>query len=321
MLAALSGILGVLVPVFLVIGVGFVAVRSRYIDPEALQALGTFALRIALPALIFDALTRAPLGETMDRGYLVAYGAGTLAVFALGVVAARRAGRPLDQSAIFGLGMSGSNSGYMGYPIAALVIGPAAGPILAQNMLVENLLLLPMALVLAETSERGGSSLGGVLRDIALSLARNPLLIALALGLAVAGLGLSPPAPIARPIALLGGVAAPVALFVVGGALAGLRRGGGHPRAIAAIVAGKLVLHPLAVLTALLLAPGVDPALFAGGVIFASVPMFSIYPILGARFGVGDLSAAALFVATLLSIVTVTAVILGLERAGLVTLD
>ena len=193
MLAALSGILGVLVPVFLVIGVGFVAVRSRYIDPEALQALGTFALRIALPALIFDALTRAPLGETMDRGYLVAYGAGTLAVFALGVVAARRAGRPLDQSAIFGLGMSGSNSGYMGYPIAALVIGPAAGPILAQNMLVENLLLLPMALVLAETSERGGSSLGGVLRDIALSLARNPLLIALALGLAVAGLGLSPP--------------------------------------------------------------------------------------------------------------------------------
>ena len=48
--------------------------------------------------------------------------------------------------------------------------------------------------------------------------------------------------------------------------------------------------------------------------------MFSIYPILGARFGVGDLSAASLFVATLLSIVTVTAVILGLERAGLVTL-
>ena len=53
-----------------------------------------------------------------------------------------------------------------------------------------------------------------------------------------------------------------MALFVVGGTIAALRRGD-LGLEIAPIVLGKLVLHPLAVTGAFLLVPGVPPELVA----------------------------------------------------------
>jgi predicted permease len=60
--------------------------------------------------------------------------------------------KPIDVSAISAMGMSCGNSGYIGYPLALLVLGPIAGVALALNMLVENLLMIPLTLALAEIS-------------------------------------------------------------------------------------------------------------------------------------------------------------------------
>jgi predicted permease len=75
------------------------------------------------------------------------------------------------------------------------------------------------------------------------------------------------------------------------------------------IAAGKLLLHPLAVALAFRLVGPPDPALKATGVIMASMPMVSIYPLLGQRYGLGDVCAAALMIATVLAVATTTVVI------------
>ncbi len=313
-------VLAVVAPVFLIIAFGWLAARTAYVEAGVTAALGAFVLRVALPALVFTALTGAGPGRRLDRGYLLAYAAATLAVFALGLVLARRRGKPLAEAVVHGLGMSATNSGFMGYPVAALVIGPAAAAgILAQNMVVENLLLLPLAMVLGDSGRGPRGSLRQTLRAIAANLVRNPLLIAIAAGLVVSALGLRLPEPLLRPVTLLGSVAGPLALFVVGATMADLGQGGTVAE-IAGIVAGKLVLHPLALFAALLLLPGLEPAQRAGGVIFAAAPMMSIYPILGARFGRPGLSAAALLVATLASAFTTSALLAILDHAGLISL-
>jgi len=313
------GVLLAVIPVFLVIGAGFVAVQTRYLDPASLGALGGFVLRIALPALIFQALTAGPIAATLNGHYLLAYGAGSIAVFLIGFVGLRRfAGERVAAAAVQAGGMCGSNSGFMGYPIAAMMIGPPAAGILAQNMIIENLLVIPLMFVLAEAGQGGRRPVGAMLVGIVASLVRNPLLIAIALGLAVAASGLRLPEPVARPVVLMGAVAGPVALFVVGGTLAGLPRGGTAIE-VARIAAGKLVLHPLAVFAALGLVPGIDPVVRAGGTIFAAVPMMSIFPIVGGRFGLGGLAAAALLVTTLASLVTISLVVVGLGHLGLIT--
>ncbi|MFO1104951.1 MAG: AEC family transporter [Amaricoccus sp.] len=315
----LLSVLGVITPVFVIIGAGYVSVRTGYVKTEATQAMGGFILRIALPALVLNALTAQPLRDTVTWSYLIAYGGGSLLVFTAGYLMARRiAHQGIAKSAVRAFGISGSNSGFMGYPIAAMVIGPPAAAILAQNMIFENMILIPMVVMIAEVAEAAPGSLRAVLKGIAVSLLHNPLLITIAIGLAISGSGLHLPQPIARPIALMGAVAGPIALFVVGGTLASLSWGG-TPGEIGRIVAGKLLLHPLVIFVCLSVVHGLDPVLVTGGVIFAAVPMASIFPIIGARFGLPRLSATALLAATVTSAATLSILIVAMGKAGLVS--
>lgn len=312
-------VLGVIAPVFVIIATGYLSVRSRYVAPEVTQALGAFILRIALPALVLNALTAAPLRDTLTWSYLIGYGGASLIVYAIGYASARLiAGQGITASAVRAFGVSGSNSAFMGYPIAAMVIGPPAAAILAQNMIFENLILVPMAIVMAELGQTTQTSILGLLRGIFISLARNPLLIAIACGLAITASGVALPYAIATPIQLIGAVAGPTALFVVGGTLAQLSWGG-TPGEISRIVVGKLILHPLVVFLVLSLMHGLDPVLVTGGVIFAAVPMASIFPIIGARFGLPRLSATALLAATCLSALTISLLVTAMGKAGMVS--
>ena len=232
-------VLQIVAPVFVIIAAGYAALRLGYLEAAALVGLSAFVLRVALPALVFHALAGAPVGETMDARYLAGYCAGSLAIFAVGYLWARRDGRGAGVCAMQGLGMSVSNSGSVGFPIVTLVIGAGAAPILAQTMIVENLVMLPIGLTIAEMAGARGGSLAAVLAGIGLTLIRNPLLIAIAAGIAVAASSLSLPYVAARPVALVGTAAVPLALFVVGGRLAQLGEGGGAPGEVARIVAGQ----------------------------------------------------------------------------------
>jgi predicted permease len=104
------------------------------------------------------------------------------------------------------------------------------------------------------------------------------------------------------------------ALFVVGGTLAGLHAGSVAGEVLW-ITLAKLVLHPLAVWAGFLGLGGVPADLMAAGIILASAPMLTVYPILGQRFGQGAMCAAALVVATAVSFATVT-IAIGLLVGG-----
>jgi hypothetical protein len=72
---------------------------------------------------------------------------------------------------------------------------------------------------------------------------------------------------------------------------------------------GKLVPHPPFVLTLVLMWPPADPALHAAAVLFAAMPMPSIFSVLAQRHGHERLCAAALLAATLASVVSITGLI------------
>lgn len=298
-------ILSITTPIFILIGLGFLSARGGLISREQVRGMGTFVINFALPALVLKALSENPIGEVFNWQYLTAYGLGSLAVFCLGLLASRALRRePLDSSAINALGMANSNSGFIGYPIVAMTLGATAAIGLALNMVVENLLIMPLALALAEAGRQEGSALR-VARETLKRLARSPLIIAMLIGLPLALLELRLPAVPARVVEMLATASAPLALFVIGGSLYGLRLIGMQGD-IGMIAFGKLILHPLAVLLIFSLLPDVDPTLMAAGVLFASAPMLSIYPILGQRFGVDGRCAAALLLTTAVSFVTIS---------------
>jgi hypothetical protein len=100
----------------------------------------------------------------------------------------------------------------------------------------------------------------------------------------------------------------PLALFVIGGMVAGMSLAGYWRRSIMVAI-GKLALHPALVALALFTVPGVPPELIPVGIVYASVPMITIFPMLAAPFGLTEVTSSAVLVTTLVSCLTVSAVL------------
>lgn len=291
--------------IFAVIGIGWVSVRSGYLDQGAVAPAAQIVLRIALPAMIFLALAGTPVGQSFDLSFLLAYGVASLMVLAMGYGLALALGLSRAEAAVIALGVSMANSAFMGLPIAQAVFGQdMAIRVFAHVLIVENLLILPLALLALALADEDGTARRDVLRMVF----RNPLMIALLAGAAVSALGVTLPAQVADVLDLLGRLSAPLALLVIGGMLASLPASG-QPATVGLIVTGKLFVHPLLVWLGVTLVPGVSPAMVPGGVLFAAMPMITIFPLLSARVGQGKLAALGLMVATTVSFVTLPAVL------------
>lgn len=302
-------ILAITTPIFLIIGMGFVAMCLRIVSREQMQGVGSFVMYFALPALVIRALTQNPLEEVFNVDYLLAYGLGSVVIFSLALwLAVFIKKKSLQNGAMFALGMSASNSAFTGYPVAAMVLGPPAATFMTLSMIIENLLIIPVALILAEMGRQSGDCLSRTLKQTANQLIKNPVLMAIFIGVMIAISGVSLPSPVTKAIDMVANAAGPAALFVIGGAIYGLRVHG-VVMDVSQIVVGKLILHPLAIVLAFLIIPTSDPMLLAGAILFSVAPMASIYPLLGQRYGMADVAAGALMAATLASFVTFSVII------------
>jgi predicted permease len=292
-------VITVTLPIYLGIALGYVAVLLGWIEPAEVKTLGKYTVRIGVPALLFKSIAHQSLGAVLNPDYLAIYAVGSFTAMALvTLIAWRGLQRSLSLAALQGLGASASNSMFVGYPIVVQVIGPVAGVALALCMLVENLLVIPVALAVVDSAANpGGGRLGQTVRTTLNSVARNPMILAIAAGLLVSASGLQLPQILDKFVGMTANATSPVALFVIGGSLVGLKLSGIRSD-IALIVLGKLVLHPLCVLGLVLLFPPANPLLGTAAVLIAAMPMMSIYPVLAQRHGHERLCSAALLAAT-----------------------
>jgi malonate transporter and related proteins len=305
----LTDLVSITLPIFLLIAIGFAAARLRVVDAEFIRGLGFFVLNFAMPALILHAFLAQDLRQAFNGSFLLVYGGASLLVFALlwGLfrIVLQRDGA---HAAIATLGGVSSNSGFIGFPVASLALGAPALSALPMALLVENVLIIPLALGLAEAGRQDRKRLLAPARGSVSRLARMPLVIAIFLGLVLAVVQVQLPPFLSTTVRLLADASIACALFTVGGTLAAMQAAS-LAGDVALIVVAKLVLHPLAVAGGFLLLGGVPAPLMAAGLIFAAAPMLTVYPIFGQRFGLGPLCSVALLCATIASFVTLTILI------------
>ncbi|TAH42362.1 MAG: AEC family transporter [Betaproteobacteria bacterium] len=311
-------ILAITGPIYVLIALGFGAVRLRILAAPELRALGVFVISFALPALLFKALSQRGLGELIDVHALLVYVLASFLVAALGIgftVFVQRRG--LQAGAMTAMGMAVSNSAFVGLPIAQPLFGAAANTNLALFLVVESLIMLPLLMAIAEIGSSGHGRVGQVLRNVITSLVRNPMILGIVAGVACSLLGVHVPLPLTRAVDMLASSSAPVALFYIGGTLAGLSaRGLGADLGV--IMAGKLGLHALAVALLLLVLPDVDAAIRAALILNACMPMASIYPIVAQKYGQQGIAAAALVATTVTSFLTISAVVWLMKASGFI---
>lgn len=310
-------ILAITVPIYVAIGLGYGLTRWGVFAKTDMRAFGTFVVKVAMPALLFNALSQRSLSDILNSEYVAAYALASLITLILSVAWALKVLKTTrSMSACMGLGMTCSNSGFVGYPIALLSLGPIAGVSLALNMIVENLIIIPLMLAWAETGS-GQQRWHQIFIQTLKGMLKNPMIWGIVLGFAFSWFSIQLPASLSRAVTLFAQASGALSLFVIGGSLVGLPVRGMESR-VAQITFGKLIVHPLvmwAVLTWLI--PISDPVLRTAVLLTCAMPIMGIYPILTQKHGHDGLSAAALLVTTMASFVTLNLLLWVLKTQGL----
>ena len=304
-------ILSITTPIFALIGLGYACTRWGLFAKADMRVLGKFVLSLALPALIFKSMAQRSVAEVFNPTYLGGYLLGSLGSMALAYWLARKLARVSPLKATFAaLGSSCSNSGFVGYPILLLSLPGAAGVAFALNLVVENIVVIPLLLFFAERAKGSHPSASKAIQDALVKLATNPLVIGLVLGLLVSILGIELPAPVARTVDMLAIASGAVSLLVIGGTLVGLPLRGMALK-VSPLAVCKLGLHPLMVgmsigLLVWLGLPPLDPQLRAAAILSAAMPMMGIFPTLAQAYGQEDWTAVGLVVTTITAFFTLT---------------
>ena len=294
-------------PFFGLIALGFQAGRTGFFTPEATAYLTKFVFYFALSAMLFNFSANLSISEIFNWWFVAAYlwGSGVVYLLATMVAMTRRIG--IAEAAVEAQCAVIGNTGFLGVPmLVVLMREAAAGPVLM--VLAVDLVVFSSLITILITGSRDGRMSLAIFRTVGLGLIRNPMIVAISLGLAFSGLSIPIPDVANEFLTILGAAATPGALFAIGASLAG-------KSAERMSVAGwlsfcKLVLHPAAVaFAALILFP--VPAFDAGVMIAAaSLPVAGNVYILAQHYGVAPQRvSASILISTMVSILSVSLVI------------
>jgi predicted permease len=207
----------IVAPVFALIAAGYAAVLFRFVSETANKGISEFAFSIAIPALLFRTVV---VSEFPSVSALQVWGAyyGALAltwIAALAVSAVLRQER--EDGAVFAIGSVYGNIVMLGIPLTLSALGSqAAGPMALILSVNTPLLWLLGTLQMELTDRKRPGSAASLVLPIILDLARNPIMLAIGLGLLwrLTGLGLHP--VVDRTIELLAQAGSPTALIALG---------------------------------------------------------------------------------------------------------
>ncbi len=241
-------VLSSLLPVVLLISIGFVAGKARLIRAEAVRDLSNLVFLVLTQALLFRTMSSVRVERIDFHSVALYYLVAGALFFALLLVQGLH-----SRSAVLALAAIFSNTLMIGVPLVGLAYGEAGLVQLFTLISLHALVLLTLATVVLELlAAREQASAGTaeprhMLATVALAVKNaviHPVPMPILLGLLYAqtGWGLHP--VVERPLRLLGDAFGPVALVLVGVTLAQAAIGA-QLRGALVISAIKTLLHPL----------------------------------------------------------------------------
>lgn len=303
-------VLNITAPIFFLILLGFVGTKYQLLSKEALPALSKFVLYFALPSVMITKISSLDLRAVVDLSYMGVYALGGLTAFFLTLVLVKGVLKESwGNGAVSGIGAMMPNSSFIGFPILLQYLDNAPAQAFAMSLVVENILFLPVGLILIESLYHQESGVGRkVLLNVAKRIASNPIILAVFTGVIMSLLGVRLPNFMGGGLELLASAAAPCALIVIGGSLVGVVIRGSKIRT-ALVASVKLVIFPLVVFAGLQAFPTMPFELKVSALLFAAMPMFSIYPIIGETYGQRSFCASTLLITTVLSFFSISALL------------
>ncbi len=205
----------VMVILFIIVVVGYVANKLGYMGGDFDRRLSSIVITFACPALVLSSV----MGDELpDRSLILPLlGVGFLTYIILTAVALvlpRMVTHDRDERGIIGFAVMFANVGFIGYPIVASIFGHEAVFYAALLNMPNTFFIFTVGVMLVK-GEYG-------LRQFSPRVLASPALLAALLAAVLVALGVRTPHIIAEPVRLVGNITVPASLMIIGSSMANL---------------------------------------------------------------------------------------------------
>lgn len=300
----MQALLDVILPVFLVIGFGYVAVWRGFFTGQGIDALMKFSQNFAIPCLLFSAIANLDLSTSLDIRMLGSFYAGATSGFVLGTAGAYFVfKRDIEDSIAIGFCCLFSNSVLLGLAINERAYGADALAGAYAIIAFHSPFCYGLGITAMEIARNRDKSPLVMARGVARAMFRNVLVLAIMAGFLVNLSGITLPGVLSDGLDLVVRAALPTALFALGGVLIQYKPEG-DARVIAMVCAISLLIHP-AIMFTLGRALAVPPDTFKAAVLTAAMaPGVNGYIFANMYGRAKRVAATSVLVATALTILT-----------------
>ncbi|MCL2916676.1 AEC family transporter [Shewanella litorisediminis] len=294
-------VIEIVFPLLFIAVLGYGASRSGWFSREHIAGISKFAFYVCIPALLFSAMLKVPLKDSIRLPVLAAFYVPVVLSFALTLLLARQAlKRSFRDCAVLALGGSYSNTLLVGLPVIMAAFGPAQMASVFLIIPFHSAVLFGLTFALAGNSAEGGSRAVQLIKGLLF----NPVVASIGLGLIGNVAGLALPTAIGNSLEMLAKPAIASALFVLGANLNQYRLSSAF--ALTAVLSAiKLLLLPLLILIAGKLL-GLTSLELAVTVLLGASPLgVNAYLIAAQLTRDSDIIAGAVVLSSMLCILTV----------------
>lgn len=303
--------LNAVIPVFLIIVVGYVLKRTGMLDDEFAKTANRFVYKITLPAMLLNNMMTCDIRHTFDGEYVLYCGAATLT----GILAVWGIGRiVLTDKSIVGEFVQGAYRGSAAILGIALVQNISGNTAMAPLMMLGSVPLYNVFAVIilvfeqGEQTENDRNEAGQRKKKIIGSvrgICKNPIILSILGGMLLSFFGVGLPVILDKTVNSIGSLTTPLALVVIGAGFEGKKAAKKIKPAVAASLI-KLVVQPLVFLPAAIWY-GFSADKIAAALVMLGAPTTATSYIMSKNMGhEGTLSSSIIMLTTLCSAFTIT---------------
>ncbi len=230
-------------PFFLLIFLGSVARRKGFIPDSFQEPANRLIYYFAIPALVFRSTALASLDREFHLGVLLATLAASATIYTVTGLFCHLKSFPARRCSAIVQSVGHGNLGYIGLPFSLYYLGEsglAKTAIIASVMVIlQNVLSVSALQVFSGES----SSSGNKLANVFFNLCKNPVILSSLAGIVASDVGLPMPKMLVHFLEMLGSIAPPMALLLIGASL-NFRKAGKDLKMVVGAVFIKLFCLP-----------------------------------------------------------------------------
>ena len=302
----------VVLPLFLVMLIGYLARVFGLIDERVAKGCNKLVFRLFLPVSLCRSIMRVSGGAPLSAGLVLFTVGGVFAVFLLGMLLIPRIEKDDRKRGVMVQGLFRSNYAIFGVPLCEALFPQGDGGVSAMMVAVVIPLFNALAVISLETFRGGRFDI----KKILLGVVKNPLIWGCAIGFVIMKTGLALPGFIDSTVDKLASIASPLALFVLGASLQPGRIKGNF-RQLAVDVSARLVIIPAIMLTAAYFLGWRGPEFAALVIVFSSPIAVSSFAMAEQMDGDPDLAVQQIVLTTVFSSVTIFGIIFLARSLGI----